>query len=111
MQIRVSESSAEIHAAQLIYRDEINSLRQVAEQDRSLTAMELARIQRNCGYIAKLCKAATHRLVEALGAGGLDSSSLVHTGYADVMAGAAHKALAFDFNLPPYGATLFGLDD
>ncbi len=111
MQIRVSESSAEIHAAELIYRDEIAKLRQVAEQDRTLTSLELARIQRNCGYIAKLCKQSTQRLVEALGAGGLDSSSLVHTGHADVMAGTAHGALAFDTNLPPYGAQLFGLAD
>ncbi len=111
MQIRVSESSAEIDSAKLVYRDEINKLRQAAEQDRALTAAELARIQRNCGYIAKLCKTATYRLVEALGAGGLDSTSLVHTGYADVLAGTAHKALAFDFNLPPYGAALFGLND
>ena len=111
MQIRVSESSAEIHSAELIYRDDIATLRSAAEADRPLTALELARVQRNCGYIAKLCKQATHRLVEALGAGGLDSTNLVHTGYADVMAGSSHKALAFDTNLPPYGGALFGLTD
>ena len=107
MRLRVSESSADIDAARSLYRDHISDLRLAAEQSRDLTPRDLTRVQRNCAYIARLCKQATSRLVEAMGAGGLDRSNPVQVAHMDVLAGAAHKALSWDFNMPNYGEQLF----
>ena len=105
--LRVSESSAEIDSARALYHDDIGNLRAAAENNRDLTPVELARVQRNCAFIAKLSKQAVARLVEALGAGGMDKNHPVHLTYADVLGGSAHRALAWDTAMPNYGEQLF----
>lgn len=107
MQMRVSESSADVDAAAALYRSDIEHLRTRAAAGEELTALDTARVQRNSAYVANLCKRATSRLVEVLGAGGLDVSHPVHRGHQDVLAGSAHKALAWDFLMPNYGNALF----
>jgi len=105
--LRVSESSAEIDAARALYLSDINNLRSAADSNRDLTPAELARVQRNCAFIAKLSKQAMARLVEALGAGGMDKNHLVHLAHQDVLGGSAHRALAWDTAMPNYGERLF----
>lgn len=107
MQMRVSESSADVDAAKALYRSDIDHLRARAANGEGLTALDTARVQRNSAYVASLCKRATSRLVEVLGAGGLDVGHPVHRGHQDVLAGSAHKALAWDFLMPNYGNALF----
>ena len=107
MRLRVSESAAEIDAAMGLYRGHIAQLRNIARDNRDMTPLDLSTVQRNCAYISKLCKQATARLVEALGAGGLQKANLVHVAHSDVLAGTAHKALSWDFNMPNYGNRLF----
>lgn len=104
--LRVSESTAEVDAARAIYRGDIATLREAAEHNRDLTPLELAQVQRNCAYIAKLSKQATGRLVEALGAGGLNRHNPVHMAHADVLGGTAHRALSWDTAMPTYGERL-----
>jgi 3-hydroxy-9,10-secoandrosta-1,3,5(10)-triene-9,17-dione monooxygenase len=105
--LRVSASSAEIDAARALYFDGIQNLRNAADSNRDLTPAELARVQRNCAFIAKSSKQAMARLVEALGAGGMDKHHPVHLAHADVLGGSAHGALAWDTAMPNYGEQLF----
>ncbi len=106
-QMRLSEASAEVYSAELIYQDNIRRLRQVAEHDRDLDAGEIARIKRDCAYACRLCRAAGARMAEALGAGGLTDTHPVHVGYLDILGGSSHRALVWDTNGPPYGDWLF----
>lgn len=107
MQMRVAESSADIDAARALYRSDIDHLRARAAAGQELSQLDVTRVQRNSAYTAHLAKRATSRLVEALGAGGLDVTHPVHRGHQDVLAGSAHKALAWDFHMPHYGHALF----
>ena len=110
LQMRVAESAAEIDAAKDIYDADMRLLRGVAESDRDMTQQEAFRIRRNCGYLSLLCRRATHRLAEALGAGGLKASNDVHRANLDVLAATGHSALSWDPNAVPYGKLLLGLD-
>ena len=107
MRLRVAESAAEIESAMALYKTHIDQLRDAARANRDLTPLDLSTVQRNTAFISKLCKQATARLVEALGASGLQKTNLVHIAHSDVLAGTAHKAMAWDFNMPNFGARLF----
>lgn len=110
LQVRVAESSAEIDAAQDIYDADMRILRGIAQNDREMTQQEQYRIRRNCAYLSLLCRRATHRLTEALGAGGLNRSNPVHQFNLDVLGATGHQALSWDGNAVPYGKLMLGLD-
>ena len=110
LQARVAESSAEIDAAKDIYDADMRFMRDAAQNDREITQHEQYRFRRNCGYLSMLCRRATHRLAEALGAGGMKSSNLVHQFNLDVLAATGHQALSWDSNATPYGQLMLGLD-
>lgn len=110
LQARVAESAAEIDAAKDVYDADMRLMRDIAENDRDMTQHEQYRIRRNCAYLSLLCRRATHRLAEALGAGGLKNSNLVHQFNLDVLAATGHQALSWDGNATPYGKLLLGLD-
>ncbi|MSO97196.1 MAG: hypothetical protein EXR11_03110 [Rhodospirillaceae bacterium] len=108
LQARVSESSAEIDAAQALYDTDMAFLRVVAQANRDLSQADITRIKRNCSYVSTLAKRAAMRLIEAMGAGGVSDSNPVQIAFADTLAGAAHRALNWDVNGPAYGKVLFG---
>jgi 3-hydroxy-9,10-secoandrosta-1,3,5(10)-triene-9,17-dione monooxygenase len=109
LQSRVSESSAEIDAAQALYDTDMAYLRAAAQANRDLTPADLARIKRNCAYVTTLAKRAATRLIEAMGANGVSDSNPVHMAFADTMAGGSHRALSWDINGVAYGKVLFGV--
>jgi len=109
-QVRVSEASAEIDAAQAIYDSDMAMMRNACIEDRELKQADLLRIKRNCAYIAQLSKRSASRVVEAMGAGGLNNSNPVHMAFSDAIAGASHRALNWDVHATAYGKVLFDLD-
>jgi len=108
LQARVSESSAEIDAAQALYDTDMAFLRSVAQANRDLPPAEIMRIKRNGSYVATLAKRAASRLIEAMGANGVSDTNPVQMAFADTMAGASHRALNWDINGVSYGKVLFG---
>ena len=108
LQARVSESSAEIDAAQALYDTDMAFLRVVAQANHDLSQADIMRIKRNCSYVSTLAKRAAMRLIEAMGAGGVSDSNPVQIAFADTLAGAAHRALNWDVNGTAYGKVLFG---
>ncbi len=110
LQMRAAESAAEIDAAQDIYNADMGIMRNAAQNDRDITQHEQFRIRRNCAYLSMLCRRATHRLTEALGAGGMRTDNPVHEFNLDVLAATGHQALTWDLNATPYGQMLLGLD-
>ncbi len=108
LQARVGESSAEVDAAQAIYDTDMAYMRVEAQANRDIAPTDIARIKRNCAYVATLAKRSASRLIEAMGANGVSDTNAVHIAFADTMAGASHRALNWDINGPAYGKALFG---
>ena len=111
LQLRAAESSAEIDAAEAVYRRDLEYMWLAADDDRDLTQEELLRIKRNCAYITTLAKRAATRVIEAMGAGGMSDSNPAHTAFSDTLAGGSHRALQWDINSTSWGKHLFGLMD
>ncbi|MEQ8508571.1 MAG: acyl-CoA dehydrogenase family protein [Rhodospirillaceae bacterium] len=111
LQLRAAESSAEVDAAYSIYRRDLEHMWAAAEADRNLKPDELLKFKRNGAFVATLSKRAATRVIEAMGAGGMTDSNPAHTAFSDTLAGAAHRALAWDINGTLWGKELFGLND
>ena len=96
VQLRISESAAEIDGARALCERDMANTRIAAEDNRDLSDEEKLRIGRNAAFVAMACRRATTRLVESMGARGLDPQNPVQRFHADTCAGAAHGVLAWD---------------
>ena len=109
MQLKVSESAAEVDAARLIAHR--NCLENVADirRDGTLTLEARARNRRDQSFAVKLCLAAVDRLHAAAGAHGLYQSNRVGQAFRDVHAAAAHVAFNWEMAARPYGQMRLGI--
>jgi 3-hydroxy-9,10-secoandrosta-1,3,5(10)-triene-9,17-dione monooxygenase len=110
IQIRTSESSAEIDAAELIAENHVRTLQSLADSGQAPDRAYLLKLQRDCAYIGRICQSAVTRLVEASGAGGLDETNVVQLNQADMKGVSAHLTMGWDANCVPYGKFLLGVD-
>jgi 3-hydroxy-9,10-secoandrosta-1,3,5(10)-triene-9,17-dione monooxygenase len=110
IQIRTSESSAEIDAATLIAETHVRALQTLAEQGEVPERGYLLKLQRDCAYIGRVCQTAVARLVDASGAGGLDEANDVQLNQADMKGVTAHLTMGWDANCVPYGKYLLGVE-
>jgi 3-hydroxy-9,10-secoandrosta-1,3,5(10)-triene-9,17-dione monooxygenase len=110
VQMRVSESAAEIHAADIVAQNDFAFLHGAAKSGRRLSNEERTAIVRNRALIAKMCVRATQRLVQMMGAAGLSDDNPVQRHYRDVQGMATQIGVAFDVNMPPWGRWALGLD-
>lgn len=110
IQMRVSESSAEIDAAQLVADHHIATLQAAAISGKSPDRASLLKLQRDCAYIGRTCQAAVARLVDASGAGGLNEDSELQLNQADMKGVSAHLTMGWDANCVPYGKFLLGVE-
>ena len=110
VQMRVAESAAEIHAADVVAVQDFQVLHNAGKTGRRLSDGERTAIVRNRGLIAKLCVRATQRLVQMMGAIGLSDENPVQRHYRDVQAMATQIGVAYDVNMPPWGRWALGLD-
>jgi 3-hydroxy-9,10-secoandrosta-1,3,5(10)-triene-9,17-dione monooxygenase len=109
MQLRVSEASAEIDSALLLYRHTVDVIRKAAQRGQGIEQGELLKIQRDCAYMGKLCQRAVERLVDVMGAGGLTEDNFVQLALADIRGACAHITMVWDANAVPYGKHLLGI--
>jgi alkylation response protein AidB-like acyl-CoA dehydrogenase len=110
VQMRLSESAAEIHAADVVAQQDFAFLHEAAKSGHRLSDEERTAIVRNRGLIAKMCVRATQRLVQMMGASGLTDDNPVQRHYRDVQGMATQIGVAFDVNIPPWGRWALGLD-
>lgn len=110
IQMRASEASAEIDAAETIATAHIETLQTAARARMTLDQAYLLKLQRDCAFIGKLCQNAAARLVEAQGAGGLSEDNEVQLNQADMKGVCAHLTMGWDANCVPYGKYLLGIE-
>ncbi len=109
LQLRTSESSAEIDCARLLYENDIRRIRESVRGGPALKLDELARIKRNASYVGQLSKRATGRLAAAMGARSLDEGNFVHMAHADISAACSHISMVWDTCALPYGMAKLGV--
>lgn len=109
VQIRLSESSAELSAAVLLYENISKILHSRGSKREELTPEEYVLINRDRAFIAHLCVNATSRLVKQMGATGLFKDNPVHSFARDVSAMATQLAANWDRNMSLFGKYELGI--
>jgi 3-hydroxy-9,10-secoandrosta-1,3,5(10)-triene-9,17-dione monooxygenase len=109
LQLRTSESSAEIDCAQLLYESDMARIKESVTGGAPLELSDIARIKRNASYVGQLAKRATNRLSEAMGARGLDESNFVHLAKSDIGAACSHISMVWDTCGLPHGMDKLGV--
>ena len=109
LQLRTSESSAEIDCARLLYENDLSRIKDSLKKTKPLQLHEIAKIKRNASYVGELARRATNRLASAMGAKGLDEKNLVHLANSDINAACSHISMVWDTCSLPYGMSQLGI--
>ena len=109
VQLRVSESSAELAAAAALAERMYATLNGRGKKLEPFTEEERASLMRDRAYIMKLCRQSCERLVTMMGAQGLFNTNPVQRAFRDLHAMATQFGVNWDLNMPPYGRLALGL--
>ena len=109
VQLRVSESSAELAAAAALAERIYATLNVRGKMLEPFTEEERASLMRDRAYIMKLCRQSCERLVTMMGAQGLFNTNPVQRAFRDLHAMATQFGVNWDLNMPPYGRLALGL--
>lgn len=110
VQERLSESSAELDCARMMFDNITNTLHGAGLERRPLTAEEGVMINRNRAYLARLCTSSIYRLVRVMGATGIFDTNPVQRHWRDLSVMASQVGVNWDQNMMAYGRYLLGLD-
>ena len=109
VQLRVSESAAELYAAEVIMTEQITYLRDAGKNGKAIPATKRLEINRDRAFAANLCVQSTERLVGMMGAMGIFEGNPVQRYHRDIMAMAAQIGVNWDRNMLSYGRLALGL--
>lgn len=109
VQLRVAESAAELHAADVIMTEQIAYLREMGRKGAAIPAAKRLEINRDRSFVAKLCIQSTERLAGMMGAMGIFDSNPVQRHLRDVNGMATQIGINWDRNMLPYGKWALGL--
>jgi 3-hydroxy-9,10-secoandrosta-1,3,5(10)-triene-9,17-dione monooxygenase len=104
-QIRLSESAAEIAAAEALLRSALD----VVRQGGPLTVDQKVRIARDYAYVTKMSARVVQRLFENSGAGSIYESNPMQRFWRDVQIMSMHVGLNFDFAGENFGRWAMGM--
>lgn len=110
LQLRVAESSAEIEAARLLLKNDLEDVNRRARAGEAITPDVQVRYKRDVAYAALLCRRAVDRLIMAMGVTGQREDNPIQLKFRDLNALASHGVMAWDQNALPFGRHAFGLD-
>ena len=102
VQLRLSESAAELSAAALIIETDLRFMRERNRNGIALTQEERVSHLRDRTFAARLCLTATERLVRQMGASGIFRSNPVQRHFRDVSAMSTQIGVNWDFNMPAF---------
>jgi 3-hydroxy-9,10-secoandrosta-1,3,5(10)-triene-9,17-dione monooxygenase len=109
-QLRLAESMAEIQCAELLLRDAIDLMGEVARSGHRATDMGYrARVKWQAAYSAELCRRAVARLFSGSGAHAIYDSAPLQAAFRNVNVGAQHASIDFDTSGELYGRMRLGL--
>jgi len=110
VQVKISESAAELRTAELLGRYMRDTLADRGRQGAvSLSAVDRVALNRDLPHMARLCNQSVDRLARMMGASGIEESNSVHRLRGDLTAMSAHGAMQWERYLAPYGQWVFGV--
>jgi 3-hydroxy-9,10-secoandrosta-1,3,5(10)-triene-9,17-dione monooxygenase len=108
VQLRLSESAAEIHGAAVIAEDQVRLLLARAREGGAMPEADRVKFARDRAYVARLCTAAVDRLVRHMGALGLYDDNPVQRFHRDLQAMAQQIGVNWDRNMLPFARWALG---
>ncbi|MDG2319530.1 MAG: acyl-CoA dehydrogenase family protein [Rhodospirillaceae bacterium] len=109
VQTRLSESAAEVRAAQDIFYRICDLLDSAGKAKRSLTKDEWVKMRADGAFMGKLCVSSVERIIKQMGASGLTADNPVQRYHTNITGMAAHISQNWDLNTAPFGAWALGL--
>lgn len=110
LQIRLSESAAEVQTARLIMHHDTGEILARARRGEMPTLKERARYRHDQAYMAKLCVRSVNRLFEVSGGHGIRDSSHMQRFHRDIHAASHHFSLTWDAVAEQYGKARLDLE-
>ena len=110
VQMRLSESAAEVDTARLILHHDVQEIFARARQGDMPSLEERARYRRDQVYMAKLCVQSVNRIFEASGGRGIHESSAIQRFHRDIHAATHHVSLTWDPVAEQYGKVRLGIE-
>ena len=108
-QLRISESGAEVDAAEALWLSNAATLERLGPTGGPWPQLLLAKFRRDLAYATMLCTRAVDRLAVAVGAHGMLEDTPVQRAFRDVHAVANHGANNWDLQAIPYAREVLGL--
>ncbi len=108
VQLRISESQAEIDAARIVTLHHLAEIDRMSRASEPLDLVRRVRYRRDNSFAAQLATRAVDRVYPLVGAGGLDRDDPVQRAWRDVHAIAHHIGLIWDIQGRLYGAVALG---
>ncbi|MBC8280270.1 MAG: hypothetical protein H8E48_05745 [Chloroflexi bacterium] len=110
VQLRLSQSSAELDSARALMNEDIAGMFKKAQTGDAFSSMERARIRRDKAYIAQLCLSSVNRLFEFSGGHGIFESGILQRFHRDIQAAVRRDGFMMEFGGLQYARVALGLD-
>ena len=108
-QLRISESAAELDAAEGLWLGNADRLERLGPAGGPWSSTLQAKLRRDLAYSTLLCTRAVDRLATAVGAHGMLEDTPIQRAFRDVHAVANHGANNWDLQAVPYAREVLGL--
>jgi 3-hydroxy-9,10-secoandrosta-1,3,5(10)-triene-9,17-dione monooxygenase len=103
LQLRLAHSSAELDAARMLHRANVQEILDRAGQSGSFSTLDRARYVRDASFAINLCVQSVNRLYEASGARAIMDSAPIQRLHRDVHAASHHAAFSWDTAAEQFG--------
>lgn len=107
---RLSEASAEVDAARVLFRHDISEILAKSEKWESFSTLERARYRRDKAFVTQLCLHSINRLFDLSGGHALFDSVALQRFHRDAQAVAHRDGLIMDMGGQEYGRVALGLE-
>jgi 3-hydroxy-9,10-secoandrosta-1,3,5(10)-triene-9,17-dione monooxygenase len=108
-QLRISESAAEVDAAEALWLSNAATLERIGPATGPWLPEFQAKLRRDLAYSTMLCTRAVDRLASTVGAHGMLEDTPIQRAFRDVHAVANHGANNWDLQAVPYAREVLGL--
>lgn len=109
-QLRFAEASAELDAAEMFLRRNLEMVRDSGERNIDLTLAQRAELRRNVVYGDKLAVQAVNRLVDGMDSSALYDKNLLHRQALDFRAGSLQVIFHYEETAMQYSRVLWGME-
>ena len=110
VQLRLSQSAAELDAARALMREDIAGIFKKAKTGDTFSTLERARIRRDKAFIAQLCLTSVNRMFEFSGGHGIFESGIQQRFHRDIQAAVRRDGFMMEFGGLQYARVALGLD-